>query len=801
MGDVLGALEATGAAVLVAPPGAGKTTRVPAAMLDALPSGEVLVLEPRRIAARLAAGHVARERGGEVGQEVGYTVRHDDRRGPRTRLRFVTTGVAVRGLAKRPHLRGVSAVVFDELHERHALDDLLLAWVAALRRGPRPDLRVLAMSATLDPGPVAAFLGGRAIRSEGRVHPVEITYASRIDSRALPVQVAGAVRGVLGAPGEGDILCFLPGVREIERCRSACAAAASEADVELWPLHGGLEPREIRAALSAGPRRRVLLATNIAESSVTLPRVTTVIDSGLHRVARCSPWTGLRTLDTEPVPRDSADQRAGRAGRVGPGRCVRLYTEADYRSRPDRLAPEIRRTDLAPIALTVAQLGPEGRSLRWLEAPEPARWVAATKVLVELGAVASETGELTDAGHTMLSMPLHPRLARLALDAPDLGPLAASLLSEGARLPTGPLPAGESDVLALVDCLEDRALPHNLVRRVRRAAADVRRQLPRSPRAADPREALLRALLHAFPDHVARRREQDRALFVLAGGGNARQDPASTVRVEPWVVAVDATGGGRPFVRLASAIEPDWLYELPSADDALTDGVEVTWSVERERVEAHALVRWRNLVLESRRVDARELPEATEVLRQRARQAGLGRFADADAVAHLRDRCRVAHEADPSVPGLTDADIAAALDGLCASSISFKELRQADLLATLRDRLTWPQRKRLDALCPERIQLASGYSARVRYLPEGPPRISARVQHFLGMEEGPRLGGGRVPVLLELLAPNNRPVQLTDDLAGFWDRTWPQVRKELRGRYAKHAWPEDPRAAPVRLGS
>ncbi len=781
--DVKAAVRATGSVVIVAPPGAGKTTRVPQALLEVFDTGRILVLEPRRLAARLAAEYTASECGGAVGDQVGYSVRFDERCGPQTRVVFMTTGVLLRMLPSDPQLRGVACVVFDEFHERHLADDAVLAHVAAL-----PVAKVV-MSATLNPKPVAGLLDDApVVHSEGRRFPVDISYLKRPDSRQLPVMVAAALRN---APPDGDVLVFLPSVRAIERCTSACADIAAATGLELIALHASLGPDAIRQALKPRDARKVLLATNIAESSVTFDGVRGVIDSGLHKLAQSSPWTGLSTLAEVPIPRDSADQRAGRAGRTAPGWCARLYTEADYRGRDASTLPEVRRVDFAPIVLMLLAMGLQPDKMRWLDAPEDARLRSALDLLRGLGAITPDDA-LTPLGRRMLRLPLHPRLARLVLScdeqgAPRMGRLAAALISEGVRLPDGAADT-DNDVLTLIDAFDRRRLGG-----IGRRVAAVAKQL-KTPRGsgwtADEADALASGLLAAFSDRVARGSGPQQRFVDLIGGARARLGPACGVRDHKWLVVVNAGGGAQPVVRLACAIDPEQLLELPDADEALTEAIEVRWDSDRERVTAERILRFRGLPLESSAIDARGVPEATELLRKQVRTAGLARFTDAKALALHRDRRHVAHAEDASLPDLDDDAIRATLDRLCEGCVSFKELKAADLLATVQAQLTWPQRQRMEKLAPLRITLPSGQWVKVKYVHNGPPRVSARVQFFLGLADGPRLGGK--PVLLELLAPNQRPVQLTDDLAGFWKRTWPQVRKELRGRYPKHDWPEDP---------
>ena len=715
-----------------------------------------------------------------MGQRVGYTVRFDDRTSRATRIRYVTPGVLLRRLPADPELRGISTLVFDELHERHIADDLLLAWCRRLRQTARPDLRVVAMSATLETAPLAAFLGAAVVRSEGRLHPVAIEHAERPDTRPLHVQVAAAIRRLVADGLDGDVLVFLPGVDAIRRAEGACRRVAQEADLAVGRLHGSLGPRETRDALRPAGRRKVVLATNVAESSVTLDGIAAVVDCGLHKVARSSPWTGLPALHEEPIPRDSATQRAGRAGRTGPGRCIRLYPQADLARRPATLAPEIQRADVCEAALVLSALG--ATDLEWLDPPEPSRWAGAIALLDRL-----------EAGPELLALPLHPRLARLVVEArrlgaPGLGAHAAALLSEGARA-AGELPAGDCDVRALIDAHTRGRLDPATADRVRRSVRALGGGAPEP--GDDAADALRRAILAGFPDRVARRSEADPDALALADAGPARLGRESGVRQGRFLVAVDATADrGRPLVRLATAVEPDWLLEIPGD---LTEQVEVRWVPSAQRVEMTQTLRWRGLVLESTLAAPRGRPEVTALLRQKARAAGLAAAAERDALTELLARRRVAHSADPRVPALDEEGAWDALDALCDGAASFRDLQDADLLGHLRNALGWDLRQRLDALAPTRLLLPGGHTARVVYPAEGRPRISAPIQHFFGMAQGPTLGG--VPVLLELLAPSRRPVQITDDLGGFWDRTWPEVRRELRGRYPKHAWPEDPRTA------
>jgi len=781
--------------VIEAPPGAGKTTRVPPALLDVL-GGRVLVLEPRRIAARMAARRVASERGERVGGTVGYHVRFESVAGPETRLHYLTEGVLVRRLVSDPELQGVDAVVLDEFHERHLETDFALALLARLQAARRPDLRIVVMSATLEALPAAEFLGHcPVVRSRGRSFPLEIRYTPH-SAAPLEEQVARALEDLVREGLDGDVLVFLPGAAEIRRAQAACAPVARRAGLDLCRLHGDLPASEQDRAVAPAQRPKVILSTNVAESSITVPGVTAVIDSGLARTAADSPWTGLPSLRVARISQASARQRAGRAGRLRPGRAVRLYPEADYARRPQHDTPEILRRELSALFLQLHAAGvsrPE--EVRWLNPPPKEAVRSAEALLRSLGAL-DEGGGLTPAGRAMVRMPVHPRLARLAVEASRRGArktgcAVAAALSEGLRLPESAAASGPSDLLVLVE----RPLPPP----VRRLAKQIERALPereRHERAAELDEAVLLAVLAAFPDRVARRRRGDELL--LASGGSARLAASSVVRKAELLVAVDVEERrerGLPLVRLASAIEPDWLLDL--FPERIRERTSVEWNREAERVEAVSALLFDEIVIE----ESRRAPEpeaAAKMLAEKALAAGLERFVDRDAVEAFLHRVNFAAAHGP-VPEIGEDDLRKVLEELCRGLRSFRELAAAaangGFLAALRARIPPEAQRLLEELAPERIRLPGGRRLRIRYEPGRPPRAAAPLQEFFGMQETPRVAGGRVPVTLELLAPNMRPVQTTTDLAGFWERLYPSVRRELRRRYPKHAWPEDPLAA------
>jgi ATP-dependent helicase HrpB len=840
--DVVASLRAQPTLVLEAPPGSGKTTRVPRALLDAgmAERGEIVVLEPRRLAARMAARRVAEELGEKPGETVGYQVRFEDVSSARTRIRFVTEGVLGRKLVASPDLSGVAVVVLDEFHERHLPGDVALALVERLRRTRRPDLRVVVMSATLATAPLAAYLGAPVLRSEGRRFEVTVEHLPQLDDRPLASQVASAVRRLVVEGLDGDVLVFLPGAGEIRRAREACEKLAVDAELVVVPLHGDLSPEEQDTAVRPGARRKIILSTNVAESSITIEGVAAVIDAGLARVASQAPWSGLPRLRVEKVSRASAVQRAGRAGRMRPGRCLRLYTRADFDARPEHDVPEIRRLDLTQTELDLASLG--AVDVPWLEAPPEGHVRAARELLVRLGALET-AGHVTETGRSMLRFALHPRAARVVVEGERRGVaedacVAAAILSEGDIRSSNRARFGDargqdtatepSDLGALLDLYreaEDARFSGSVLRAAgldagaTHAVARAARQLERGARRGtgraggekgrretlSPDEALRLALLSGYPDRVARRVRMGGRQLALAGGGAAELSETSVVREAEWMVALDAEerahgARGGVQVRLASAIEPEWLIDL--FPDEVVERRSVKWNPQAERVESREEMTWAGLVLHASEGTQASASDASRVLAEAARTAGPRAFAPADLLDRWLARARFAASADPSIVAPDDGAVAEALVSLCEGRRSFEELRHAGLLETLQSRMGAAMRgQTVDRLAPEQVTLAMGRSVTVSYEAGQPPRIASRLQDFFGMTDGPRVGAGRVPLVLELLAPNRRAVQVTTDLAGFWQRHYPAIRKELLRKYPKHSWPEDPTRPAPRMGA
>ncbi len=800
--------------VLEAPPGSGKTTRVPPALLDAV-RGEILVLEPRRIAARLAAARVSHELGERPGQTVGYQIRFESVCSAATRIRYLTEGILLRSLVSDPTLARAGAVILDEFHERSSPSDLALGWIRRLQKGARPDLKLVVMSATLETPRLRAYLGDAPlVRCSTAMYPVAATYLERADTRALETQVAGAVKRVLTTSDPGDMLVFLPGATEIARAHSALGEWAQNRDLEVHRLHGGLSADEQDAALRPGKRQKVILATNLAESSITIEGVSTVIDSGLARIPGFHAWSGIPSLQVSKVARASAIQRAGRAGRLRPGRALRLYTRDDFEHRPFSDIPELCRADFAEPAMFLKTLGLRStEDLELLDAPPASVCEASEALLYALGACSADR-LLTDVGREMAKLPLHPRLGRLVVEGIRLGAIAqcvtiAAILSERdariehhGRLPTRvqrDADGGASDVLdalwrfthAQRTSPQSAGLDGRTFRAVERARAQLSRLVPASG-ATGSEATLRRAILAAYPDRVAKRRARHASALTLCSGATGRLDPLSRVSEADLMVAVDAeVQAGVVVVRSATAIEPEWLLDLPllQSKDA------IAFDKRTERVERVRSLTYGSLVLEeSRTPPADEEAAAAELLRE-ARGEGIERFAGAARLVSWRARLEVAHARDPTAgfaASLTDGPIRA-LAQLVRGVRSFADLEVADWDSALQEALPHELAEGLRRLAPTHVALASGRTVSVNYSADREPWIASRIQDFFGLGNGPSSAGQ--PLTIELLAPNGRAVQVTRDLGGFWERAYPSVRKELMRKYPRHAWPEDPLSA------
>ncbi len=838
---------AGGSLVVVAPPGSGKTTRLPAAMLGSgrlsLSHPNVVVLQPRRIAARAAARRVADERGWTLGQEVGYQVRFERRYSDATRLRFLTEGILTRQLLADPFLETVGAVVLDEFHERSLETDLALALLREVRDEVRPDLILVVMSATLDAEPVATFLGGApVVVAEGRTHPVALEYRPA-DRPSSPEALVPVVREWLDDPREsGHLLVFLPGMAEIRRAWRRLEPFAEQAGAVVLPLHGSLGPEEQDRALRPSARRKVILSTNVAETSLTIEGVRTVIDSGQERLVRYDPARGLDRWSLERISRASAEQRAGRAGRTGPGRCIRLWSERDERAMPAFGEPEIRRVDLAGTLLALHSWGQNDPSrFPWFEPPDAERLAAADRLLVSIGAVGGEPRRITPLGRRTLEMPVHPRLARLLLAASEAGrsregAAVAALLSEKdirtreapgpSRREERPSTTAASDILVRLDLLAEaeaaRFSPSLRARGIdpvaARQVAQLRDELlcrgsQRRQRngesapahAPEGDEEILWWLLLAFPDRLVRRRGAE-GTGLMVGGRGVRLAPDSVVRDAELFLALDAREerrGGRREVQvfLASAVAPEWLEEL--RPEALRRTNTTVFDPSRRRVVGVVQVWYEDLLLREDVTSDLDMTEAGRVLAEEIRRLDSNPALECPRVREWLARVDLLRRAIPELGWFAHEReiLAEVMEEACQGKTSLDEIEQMDLIPLLEARLDRQQARELREGAPESLAIPSGRRIRLSYEPGRPPVLAARLQELFGWTETPRVARGRVPVLLHILGPNQRPVQVTDDLHSFWTTTYFQVRKDLRGRYPKHSWPDDPlRAPPVGPG-
>lgn len=792
--------------VLEAPPGAGKTTRVPPALLESswLAGRRIVMLEPRRVAARAAATYMAAQIGEPVGETVGYRIRFENRTSTRTRIEVVTEGILTRMIQDDPLLGGIGALLFDEFHERHLAADLGLALALDVQSGLREDLRIVVMSATLDGEGLARFLDAPRLSSAGRAFPVEIAHFPARREESTDRQAVRAVRHAL-EQHPGDVLVFLPGRREISRVQAALEAGGV-GGAQVLALHGDLpvdrQSQVLRPA--ADGARRVVLATNVAESSVTLPGVRVVVDSGLAREPRFDPGSGLSRLDTVAITQASADQRAGRAGRVAEGWAYRLWPQSQ-RLEPQR-RPEIAQAGLAGLALELAAWGSD--DLRFVDPPPPGALAAGRDLLRSLGAL-DDGIRITPRGRKMLALGTDPRLAAMMLSAND--PTARALACDLVALleARDPVP-GQGDGLAarwqaLAAFRQGRVVPgsnRGALAAIDSAATRWRKRMrvAAGPPAHVPAHALGDLLAHAFPDRIARQHPSDPLRYQLANGRMARLGEASALFGEPWLVAAELRFDPRQALVLRAA-PVDEQHLRRAFAERFVEHDQVRWDDARGALVSERVRAFDAIVLHSRPGGSIDPADAAAALVHAVRARGLDTLPWSPRLRQWRERVRCLREWMPELglPDLSDDALLASLDDWLAPAYAGKvrldALAPEELSRALGSLLDWPLAQRVEALAPERIVVPSGQERRIEYAFGQDPVLAVKLQELFGLAETPRIADGRVPLTLHLLSPAGRPLQVTRDLRGFWERTWPEVRKEMKGRYPKHPWPEDPWSA------
>jgi len=814
LSSIIKTIESGSAIVVQATPGSGKTTRIPPALLDAKfrkPEQSVIVLEPRRLAAKFASFRVAFERGENAGETVGYQFRFEKSIGPKTRLLFLTEGMLMRRLLDDPKLARVAAVVLDEFHERNLHGDLALAYLRHLQLTSRPDLKIVVMSATLDTDAVAGYLGNCPIvKVDCPMFPVDISYLGAPAAKSIELLVRDAVLETQKVSAE-NTLVFLPGMSEIRKSQDALSSFARERGFDVFALHGELSADEQNRALAPGGRPKVILSTNVAETSLTIEGVTTVIDSGLHRSATYSWWSGVPALRTKAISRASAIQRAGRAGRTAPGRCRRLYTKADFDSRPSFEIPEVQRADLSPSYLELKRLGiVDPKGFPWFEKPAPAALEAARDLLYLLGAI-GDTGSLTAIGETLSRIPAHPRLGRLLIEAEKRGVLdsaatLAALISEG--------DLDRMDALNAVD----RGFLYETTKKARRQYLAA---FASSTKSAPDAEALGRSVLAGFPDRVGKKRAGARnqtgdTEIVLSSGGSARVEDKGVIAESEYFVVLDlqeqkGLGQLKSTLRVRSvcAIESDWLWDLQPS--LLKEIEKVGWDGARQRIAAQSGIYYSDICLSESSSEARDNDEIRRVLLKEGLGTDpqrlftlnphdfvtqLAKLWDPEQMASLIARLQLVslHYPDRGLPDWST--LRAAFPDIIVGKKSLDELRKIEWTEEWLGKVSPSAPHELNRLAPGHFTLSAGRRVPIHYPLDRGPWIESRLQDFFGMRQAPSILDGRVRLTLHLLAPNQRAVQVTHDLPGFWEREYPRLRKELGRRYPRHAWPEDPLAIP-----
>jgi ATP-dependent helicase HrpB len=817
--------------LLEAPTGSGKSTQIPQILLDHgfAGRGEIVVLQPRRLPARMLAARVAEERGTPLGAEVGYQIRLDRVASQATRIRYVTEGILLRQMLHDPSLQGVAAICFDEFHERHLYGDITLARALELQESRRPDLKVLVMSATLDAGTLQNYLAPcKILTSRGRTFPVEIRYLPKPAPEGPLWETVAEAFETLAPQTEGDVLVFLPGAYEIQRTLQTLRETRAGRGFELLPLHGELPPAEQDAALQRYPRRKVIVSTNVAETSLTIDGVRVVIDAGLARIARFDPYRGINTLLIERISRASADQRAGRAGRTAPGVCLRLWTEREHLERAPQELPEIRRLDLAEVVLTLKASGVDDiAGFRWLEPPDPKSLERALILLEDLGAL-DPAGRLTELGRRMLAFPAHPRYARMLLAAqnegcvPEVALIAA--LTQGRNLlrrAENPQMQQERDALLGEEADSDlfalmraqrfaeeaqfhpqRCRPLGIHAGAAREAASLAKQflhiareqgLATAQTPASP-EALQRCVLAGFPDQVALRMDAATLRCQLVHGRKGVLARESAVRKAALLVACEVReiegkdAERQVLLSLATAVEEAWLRDL--FPDHFSEVDAVSFDPVQRRVLARRTVRFRDLTLRSRDTDAVPLDEAARLLAREVEEGRCILKAWDDAVDQWVMRVNRVSEWFPEweIPRIGEEERRMLLEQICHGAISYREIKERPVWPVVKGWLSAAQGELVEKHAPERMEMPNGRRVKIAYAATSAPTVAARIQDLYGVEGELRIAARRVPLVIQVLAPNQRPLQVTQNLSTFWKESYPKIKQELQRKYPKHEW-------------
>lgn len=827
--DIVDSIRQSGSVIVVAEPGAGKTTRVPPAFLNMIePDKQIILLQPRRVAARAAAARISEEQGTIIGEKIGYQVRHESRSRAETKILVCTEGVFLRKLQEDPMLANVGIVIFDEFHERSLDSDLALALVRQIKSDLRPDLKIVVMSATLDASAVSCYLNEcPIIQSKGRNYPVEMEYFPVKKTDRIEQSVSEGIKKML-AKTSGHILAFLPGVREIHATRDLLENSLQ--DTLLLPLYGEMPLEDQHRVLTESSKRKVVLATNVAETSITINGVTAVVDSGMARVNRLDPRLGLNSLNLERISRASADQRSGRAGRTQGGNCLRLWSEREQQSMEAFNSPEIERVELSECVLQLLAWGEKNvAAFPWFSPPPQNNLTRAIELLDWLDA--TEDGNLTDDGRQMSCLPLQPRLARLMLEGARLGQtrnaaICAALLSrrdiikkERDLEKQGAVHRSESDVLDrvfLINQFEEKGLRHSYAgevsaRQAKQIIQDAEqlvrliKPIEKKLQSTDTKqisedEALMRALLTAYCDRLCRRREKGKNTALMVGGRGVRLADESAVADAELFLAIELmeTGKSESMVRQASAVKKEWLPK-----SHFSTSVEVEFDSQRSKVVAFKRTRFLDLVIEENITALSSDIDTGGALAQGLLQQGIdiGALVDEETRQYLaRIKCLQDSMPELDLPQLSSEPWLEFLPEWCSELTSLDELKSRSLLPIIQGALTYEQTVAIDREAPARMEIPSGSQIKLIYEIDKPPVLAARIQELFGMIETPRIANSRVPVLVHLLAPNFRVQQITPDLGSFWRNTYSQVRKDLKALYPKHSWPEDPLTAKAERG-